>query len=193
MNATTGKLFAWSSLFVSIAFLISASVIVYEANAQEVPSTATHDLQTHNAQDDRSWQLGGFFAGGFAPFYEERLPGAHWREAMDLFNSGFEAGKMLTALHGPGFLHGRGEAALEVIPFWLAYYPKQEVTVYPPDNSNVEPSKQGLLGFSTHGVSVTPLLFRWNFQKQESGHFLPWAQLAQVCCGPQRSFHNRHS
>ena len=82
---------------------------------------------------------------------------------------------MLTAVHGPSFLSGRGEIALEVLPFWLAHVPKQQTTIYFTQSSSSASSVIGPV--STYGVSVTPLLFRWNFMRQKSSRYVPWMQL----------------
>jgi hypothetical protein len=70
-------------------------------------NSALLDLQSQDSQLHRSWQVGGFIAGGFAPFYEYRARGVHFHEEIDFFSAGLETGKMLSGLHGPGFLHGR--------------------------------------------------------------------------------------
>jgi hypothetical protein len=102
------------------------------------------------------------------------------------FSAGFEGGKMLTALHGPAFLRGRGEAVVEVIPFWLAYYPKQEDVIY--GSRNEYPYIGGFQSASVHGVSITPLLFRWNFMKRESSRIVPWVQLGSGLLWTVRPF-----
>lgn len=128
--------------------------------------------QNPDNQLRRSWQVGGFAMGGFPPNYE--IHGEiHYHEELNFYSAGLEAGWMLTALHGHGPLHGRGEAVVELIPFWLAHAPKQEDLIYTPNGSEVG----GFDAYSVHGVSITPLLFRWNFMKQESSRFVPWAQL----------------
>jgi hypothetical protein len=150
-------------------------MVVYRAPAQEAPSTAPANLQSQDGQVHRSWEVGGFVEGGFPPSYEVSSGGLQYHRTLELYNAGFESGRMLTALHGPSLLHGRGEAVVEVIPFWLAYYPKQEVLV----NSTLS-TYSGLIGFEalrSPGVSVTPLLFRWNFMNRASNRLVPWVQL----------------
>jgi hypothetical protein len=103
----------------------------------------------------RSWEVGGFIAGGFLPYYEIHSRGLRYNEELDFFNAGAVAGKMLTAPHGPRFLRGRGESVIEVIPFWLAYYPKQTVKSHEDDTGQIEFFLSE--GYSNHGVSITPL------------------------------------
>jgi hypothetical protein len=58
------------------------------------------------------WQFGVFVVGGFPPDYEI-LGGLRYHEKLNFYSAGLEAGRMLTALHGSGVLHGRGEAVVE--------------------------------------------------------------------------------
>ena len=177
MGATAVRICNWASLRVSYFFLIAAAYVAIAANsayAQPTSGGAVTGLSSQDVQIQRSLQMGFFVTGGFVPFYELHGRGLRYYEELDLFNAGFEAGKMITLLHGSSFLRGRGEAVVEVIPFWLAHYPKQQLLIHE-SNGFLEGSSGG--GFSNHGVSVTPLLFRWNFVKQGSSHFVPWVQL----------------
>jgi hypothetical protein len=178
MNAAIRRVFA-SSPF--IKWIVVASVIAFasmkKACAQEdITRKPTGRQSDNNTEQHRAWQLGGVFVGGF-PLndVEQEGGGIHFHKTLELFNAGFEAGRMLTASHGPGFLRGRGEAVVEVIPFWLAHYPAQEDVVYDPRNEY--PGRDGFSEFNNHGISLTPLLFRWNFMKHETSRFVPWVQL----------------
>jgi lipid A 3-O-deacylase len=145
------------------------------AHSQEGFDRVLPSGQAKTDRGDRSWHVGGFFVAGFPPNYEIHYGSLHYRTTLELYNAGFEAGRMLTALHGPAFLRGRGEAVVEVIPYWLAYYPKQEDAIY--FSPNEAPSIGEMQSSSNHGISVTPLLFRWNFMNHESSRIVPWIQL----------------
>lgn len=128
----------------------------------------------------RAWQLEAFVAGGYVPSYTNEIPmdpyaGVHFRIRLDLLNAGFSGGKMVTALHGPGILHGRGEVAFEILPFWLANYPRQTITVQPTNDE--QPSRFIFPALQRYGVSATPVLYRWNFMREEMSRISPWAQL----------------
>jgi hypothetical protein len=123
-----------------------------------------------------SWQLGGFVAGGFPPAYKIDDPSGHFALQVGLASAGIEAGRMLTAPHGPTLLRGRGEAMAEVIPFWLAYYPRQTQTIYFAGNL-MPPTSVQLATYSSHGASLTPLIFRWNLARHGNSRIVPWAQL----------------
>jgi hypothetical protein len=174
MNVVTGKLYTWKSLFGRLAFLMVVSIVSTGANGQIAPSGALPNPKLQDRPFHRSWQFGGFFTGGFAPFYEIHTQDHHFSEELNFFSAGLEGGRMLTAPHGPHLLHGRGEAVVEVLPFWVARIPRQDITIYDHVNEYPTPSTIGPLSY--HGASVTPLLFRWNFMKQSSSRFVPWVQ-----------------
>jgi lipid A 3-O-deacylase len=81
-------------------------------------------------------------------------------------------------MHGPGFLRGRGEAAIEILPFWLADYPKQVRHVYVSNEPGVLFAPFG--PYRSYGASVTPVLYRWNLKPiliRNERPIVPWAQL----------------
>jgi hypothetical protein len=61
-----------------------------------------------------------------------------------LWNAGFRYGVILTDAHGPGFLRGRLEYALDAVPINLIFQPSGVV----------------------YGVGVNPFAFKWIFDRQ---------------------------
>lgn len=122
-----------------------------------------------------SWQIGGFGAGGFTPDYE--IYGFfEYQEEVKFFSAGLEIGRVLSSAHGHGFLRGRPEAVIDVVPFWEVDEPRQTDSFTVPS----VPGEHGTAvfpGYKEHGVSITPLQFRWNFTPHDSSRFVPWAQL----------------
>jgi hypothetical protein len=176
MNAATAEFHA---LKVVLFFILWPATFTclgvrYGVARSDTPSTPLPSRSVD--QTHRSWHIGGFVAGGFPPAYEIHDGTFRFNEELNFFNAGAIAGKTLTDPHGPGFLRGRGEAVVEVIPYWLAHYPKQTLKFNPDDPSQF-PSYTTNPAYSNHGVSITPLLFRWNFEHTESGSFVPWFQL----------------
>src|SRR5271163_559098 len=136
MNAATVEFHALKIVLSLILFAsncLSACYAVAQADATSAPAAS----QPVDDQLHRSWEIGGFIAGGFPPYYEIHSRGLRYSEQLDFFNAGGVAGKMLTAPRGPGFLCGRGEAVVEVIPFWLAYYPKQTIKAHEDDTGQI--------------------------------------------------------
>jgi lipid A 3-O-deacylase len=140
--------------------------------AQESPAQK-EDTSLH-----RTWQLGGFGAGGFAPFYE--LHGTAYpafEVPLNFANAGVMVGRNLTRPAGPKVLHGNLEALVELMPFWMAHYPAFKHDAY----AGAPPGAPSLIltygPFTGYGASVTPVLCRWNFVRSETGRTMPWAQM----------------
>jgi lipid A 3-O-deacylase len=142
---------------------------------QSTPGTSTQ-TQSENTSFHRTWQIGAYGSGGYALDYHVGcLCIFRYRKEQEFYTVTFEAGRMLTASHGPRLLKGRVEALAEITPFWLTHSPAQENIVY----SN-EPffngAKAGFAPYTQHGLSFTPLLFRWNFTNHNSNRHIPWLQ-----------------
>ena len=72
------------------------------------------------------------------------------RSSYQYANAGVRAGLVLTDAHGPGFLRGNFEYAVEVSPVYLFFQP---VTL-----------SDGTRGRETvYGAAVSPLVLKWNF------------------------------
>jgi lipid A 3-O-deacylase len=182
MQISRNRHFCFHDLMI-VAFLIVAHPLIhcrlYSQQAPDNPLTALTDDDSFH----KSWQLGGFFTGGFVPSYQVHSPfvfqGQSYEESetveLNLFSVGFVGGKMLTVPRGPGVLRGNGEALVEVMPFWLADYPHQSQTYC----VTGQPCGQiCCLGpYHRSGASVTPFLLRWNFMKSNRSRAIPWAQL----------------
>jgi hypothetical protein len=187
MNAATVefhalRIFLFFVLWPAIFACLDVRYSVAQADTVSIPSASKSiDVPVH-----WSWEVGGFIAGGFPPYYEIHSRGLRYNEELDFYNAGAVAGKMLTAPRGPGFLRGRGETVIEVIPFWLAYYPKQTIKSHEDETGQIEFSPYE--GYSNHGVSITPLLFRWNFEGTESKRFVSWFQLGSGLLWTSKNF-----
>lgn len=157
-----------------ITCLIAVGMLPASAQ-QSTPGTSTQ-TQSENTSFHRTWQIGAYGSGGFAPHFEVgSLDIIRYQKEQEFYTVTFEAGRMLTATHGPGILKGRAEALGEVTPFWLAHSPAQENVVYS-NNPFVNGGIAGFAPYSIHGVSFTPLLFRWNFMNHNSNRHIPWLQ-----------------
>jgi hypothetical protein len=147
---------------------VAASLTNLHGNAQE---TATHG----------PWQIGVFAAGGFPPNYElygsVAYPGGSYSQfaivQLDLLSAGAQFGRVLSAPRGPGFLRGKGEAVLEVMPFWLAHYPQQKI-YYGGSRGVIGSFPYGPTNISGASIAAS---YRWNFSGRVSRRSVPWAQL----------------
>jgi lipid A 3-O-deacylase len=76
------------------------------------------------------------------------------RGNIGIWNAGLRYGWVLTHAHGPGFLKGRFEYALDAVPAYLVFQPRN--TVY--------------------GVGLNPLNLKWNFAAPKRIH--PYIELS---------------
>ena len=165
----------WMAAFSVFAVFLFASGGRVFAQHPETAATTTGN-----------WQFGFFAAGGFPPNYQINEGTATSSsgqsesllapEKLYFWNAGFLGGHMLSGYHGRGLLRRRGELMLEIIPFWLAHYPRQDLVAHASLNNTIVSS--GYFGpINMYGASVTPLLYRWNFQRNPGSRTLPWAQV----------------
>jgi lipid A 3-O-deacylase len=170
----------------SFLILLIASMALHFLTLSIAAEDAT---QTHRGESGLSkhpWQIGVFVQGGFPPTYKEYIFGTnlYYDEQLEIFSAGLEIGKQTRRFYGLRQLRGRGEALLDVVPFWLARYPPQTVTAY---NHGVPIPGSSLHwnGSNIYGGGVTPLL-RWNFSQRDAVRIVPWAQFGG---GIQRTGH----
>jgi hypothetical protein len=97
------------------------------------------------------------------------------------FMVGVHAGKVLTTMRGNGRMRGNFEYAMEAYPFWQSYTPtwlRQNcvVATVPPGGVGAECSTPFTIGGTFSGMTITPIILRWNFAGTR--RFAPWAQAA---------------
>jgi hypothetical protein len=71
-----------------------------------------------------------------------------------IWNAGLRYGWVLTEPHGPGFLTGRFEYALDAVPVYLIFQPS----------------------YTAYGAGLNPLNLKWNFATR--GHVRPYLELS---------------
>ncbi len=94
------------------------------------------------------------------------------RSDFKFFSLGFQLGKPISRVLHAGILSGQFELAGNIMPLWQAYTPApHEQTFVYQGVTYTEP-----IGGGTYtGVSITPVIFRWNFLTR-SKHIQPWFQ-----------------
>ncbi len=125
------------------------------------------DNPVEGVRKSRSWEFGPFVNGGF---------GLGNRSDYGFLSLGFQGGKVLTPVLHAGILTGQFELGANVMPLWQAYTPppSEATFTYPcPTGTCYFVGPQG--GGTYTGVSVTPVIFRWNFLTK-SRRFQPWFQ-----------------
>jgi hypothetical protein len=91
---------------------------------------------------------------------------------------GVQAGRVLTNNVGHGFLRGNFEYGMQFFPYFQAFTPKfnRVSCLQVPGSGVVECSSPYQVGGTYSGMSLTPIILRWNFARH--GHFVPWVQAA---------------
>ena len=122
-----------------LPFLLRTGVLLAAAwslsvmcSAQQGPAGGGHEVQ--------AWTGGGY-----------AVPGGTRDTAV--WNLGLRYGWILTGPHGPGFLKGRFEYAVDAVPAFLVFQPAN----------------------TAYGVGFDPLGLKWNFQRH--GRFSPYLEL----------------
>ena len=120
------------------------------------------------ARQDKGWEYGPFINWG---------TGVGDSSDYKFLSGGFELGKVLPPVVHAGVLSGQFEIAGNIMPLWQAYTPAPhtvEITCQPPSGPPYScPWPYG--GGTFYGVSLTPVIFRWNFATN-SHRIQPWFQ-----------------
>jgi lipid A 3-O-deacylase len=144
--------------------LLAASAAAWSQKATPgtVPIGAESNPVAH-ARQAMSWHYGPFVNYG---------NGVGDRSSYRFLSGGVELGKPLTPVIKAGLLSGQFELAGNVMPLWQAYTPApHSVTVV--KNGITYVNKYG--GGNYYGVSLTPVILRWNFLTA-SHRVQPWLQ-----------------
>jgi lipid A 3-O-deacylase len=124
------------------------------------------DNPVAQVRKDMSWEYGPFVNGG---------TGLGNRDNFQFLSAGVQVGKPLTPVLRAGIFSGQFEYGVNIMPLWQAYTPAAhtETVVY----QGVSYFDVPFGGGTYHGVSITPLILRWNFLTK-SRRFQPWFQAA---------------
>lgn len=155
-----GQRFRGAALVVGLGCSIGIAGAQAREASESVPMLA----------NTRSWEMGALFQGGKGITDD--------RDDFQFFMAGAHVGKVLTEQIGNGIFRGNFEYAAELFPYWQSNTPKfQRQLCLPTVNPAViQCSAPYTVGGTFHGISVTPIILRWNFTH---GHrVMPWAQAA---------------
>jgi len=112
------------------------------------------------------WEYGVLVQGGM---------GLEDRTSFKFLLAGVHLGKVLTPEVGSGPLKGEFEYAVEVFPLWMSFTPTfQKLNC--PAGATLASQCAGpyTTGGTYHGVSITPIILRWNFTSSKK--WMPWLQ-----------------
>ncbi|MGC1870758.1 MAG: acyloxyacyl hydrolase [Acidobacteriaceae bacterium] len=142
---------------VSLSQTSSTSVATDVGQTAATATVSNGDFVTQAMKRD-PWEGGVFLDGGF---------GTSGETSDHFLNAGVRIGKVLTNPAGPGILRGQFEYAIELIPYWQAFTPKE---TYP-----LGPQLPSVTTGGTYtGLSMTPIILRWNLVRWK--RVMPWLQ-----------------
>lgn len=139
-------------------------------NSSDQRPTAPLDSPVAQVRNGRPWE--------FAPFVNYGK-GLGNRSDFNFLWAGVEGGKVLTPVLHAGILSGQFQYAVNIMPLWQAYTPAPHDAQYTCVDPNGQPVSCILPtgGGTFRGVSITPVIFRWNFLTR-SRRIQPWFQAA---------------
>lgn len=142
--------------------------------AAEAPDAAGKNDDDANpvaqVRNERGWEYGPFLNWG---------TGVGNRSDYKFFWGGFELGKVMTPVIRAKFLTGQFGMAGNIMPLWQAYTPPPHTVPITCVTSagQLYPCNYPFGGGTFRGVSLTPVIFRWNFLTH-SRRIQPWFQAA---------------
>lgn len=145
------------------ASLASALACSAESLAATSPDAKPTESPVAEVRDGRSWEYGPFINWG---------KGVGDRSDFNFLSGGAQIGKVMTPVLHAGILSGQFELGGNIMPLWLAFTPAahDQTFVY-----QGQTYTQGIGGGEYVGVSLTPVIFRWNFLTR-SHRIQPWFQ-----------------
>lgn len=153
-----------SSILLLLVVLAGAAAVLAETPVAPDGSSGSSN-PVSQVRMERSWEMGPFLNWGM---------GTGNRSDFKFLSGGFQLGKVLTPVVHAGLFSGQFELSGNIMPLWQAYTPAQhlQTVMYLGQRYQVPVG-----GGTYRGVSLTPVIFRWNFLTH-SRHFQPWFQAA---------------
>lgn len=136
----------------------------FAQNAQPSGAADTADNPVAQVRNARSWEYGPFVNYGV---------GVGDRSSYKFLWAGAQLGKAIGGVHRAGLLSGQFELNGSVMPLWQAYTPAPHEETFHCCGGTTWVAPVG--GGTYYGVSITPVVFRWNFLTS-SRKVQPWFQ-----------------
>jgi lipid A 3-O-deacylase len=146
-------------------FLFLLTATVFAAAQSPAPATPKGANPVAEVRDAKSWEFGPIANWG---------TGVGDRSDFKFFFAGAQLGKPISRVLLAGILSGQFEFGGNIIPFWQAYTPAPHDQTF---SYGGEYFTEPVGGGTYTGVSLTPVIFRWNFLTH-SRRFQPWFQAA---------------
>ena len=146
-----------------LTFLVLGSAAAASAQARG----ADDNSPVAQVRKDKSWEYGPFVNWG---------SGVGARSDYKFFWGGFQLGKPITDVVHAGILSGQFELGANIMPLWQAYTPAPHYAEYVCSTpAGPEDCSLPVGGGTFRGVSLTPVILRWNFLTR-SRRIQPWFQ-----------------
>jgi hypothetical protein len=149
-------------------FLVFTLLAVGAATASAQTTEAAENSPVAQVRNERSWEYGPFVNWG---------TGVGNRSDFKFFWAGFQLAKPLSPVVHASIFSGQFELGGNIMPLWQAYTPAPHEEEYICDTPSGQPVSCLLPvgGGTFRGVSITPVIFRWNFLTR-SRKIQPWFQ-----------------
>ncbi len=153
------------------AFVLMAGTMIAAAQTSgghAIAATPAAYNPVAQVRGARSWEYGPFINGG---------TGVGDRSDYKFLSAGFQLAKPITPVLHAGIFSGQFVYGGNIMPLWQAYTPAPHTATYlcvEPGGSTVS-CVLPVDGGTYTGVSLTPVIFRWNFLTQ-SRRVQPWFQ-----------------
>jgi hypothetical protein len=147
--------------------MIALSALSLRSLSAQASSPASDNPVAH-VRDAQSFEIGPFVNWGM---------GVGNRSDFKFLSAGVQGGKILTPVLHAGILSGQFEYGANIMPLWQAYTPAPHPQLYvcsTPGGQNT-PCYLAVGGGTYYGVSLTPVILRWNFLTR-SKRIQPWFQ-----------------
>lgn len=142
-----------------------AGTLMASAETPNADSPTDANNPVAQVRDNKSWEYGPFVNYG---------NGVGNRDNFQFLRAGFQLGKIITRPMRTWPLPGQFELAGSIMPLWLAFTPPPHQQIFDYNGQ----SYYAPVGGGTYiGVSVMPVIFRWNFLTK-SRRIQPWFQAA---------------
>lgn len=151
---------------IAAGLLVCSLVACQRAHAQISTQTLAESPVREEA-NKAPWEYGVLFQGGVGVTDD--------RDSFRFLLAGGHVGKVLTSEIGTGLLRGNLEYAIEVFPYWQSFTPsfeRENCTSPAPGTLNCSAFYR--TGGTYSGVSVTPIILRWNLT--HGRRVMPWVQ-----------------
>lgn len=145
------------------ASLAPAFACFAESTATAASDSKAPESPVAEVRIDRSWEYGPFINWG---------KGVGDRSDFNFLWGGGQVGKVMTPVLHAGFLSGQFEYGANIMPLWLAFTPAAHDQTFLYQG---QVYTQTIGGGNYIGLSLTPVIFRWNFLTH-SHRIQPWFQ-----------------